>query len=156
MNLCALPVDDRAWYLAGPMTGIPQFNFPAFEEAANELQNRFGLCVISPVELDAGEVGDAARMSPDGELVGGQVGGQTQGDLLARAVKTITDVCCGIIFLAGWEQSRGARLEAFVGILAGYHFARYAPGSGIEYMSPQTVLTMLVRETHKGIHSATN
>lgn len=103
-------------YIAGPMTGIPQFNFPAFDAAANALRER-GLEVISPAELDD-EVDRAAAMaSPDGSALSyGQGVKKTWGEFLARDVKLISDGGIeGIYVLPGWERSRGARLETFVG-----------------------------------------
>lgn len=38
-------------YLAGPMRGVPHFNFPAFHAAAAELRAR-GYVVFSPAEAD--------------------------------------------------------------------------------------------------------
>lgn len=42
-------------YLAGPMSNIPQFNFPAFDDAAADLRAR-GWDIVSPAELDRPEV----------------------------------------------------------------------------------------------------
>lgn len=138
----------HTWYLAGPMSGIPHFNFPLFIRAAAELRTTHDLRVISPAELDDQETAEAAMASPDGDPSTRLPNHETWGDFLARDVKLIADHTQGLIFLDGWQQSRGARLEAFVGLLCGHDFARYVPGVGIEAMSPQTVLTQLVRVTH--------
>ena len=111
------------FYLAGPMTGIPQFNFPRFYKAAKVLRT-LGYEIISPAELDD-EDGTAkiALASSDGLLdENSKVNGNTWGDLLARDVKLIADTCKGTIFLPGWQKSRGARLEAFVAILCDHEF----------------------------------
>ena len=114
-------------YLAGPMTGIPQFNFPAFDAAANALRKE-GYTILSPHELDSVEVQAAAWASPDGKLDGGMVAGETWGQILGRDVETIADRVDAIAFLPDWHKSRGARLEAFVGLLCGKKFFDYAAG----------------------------
>jgi hypothetical protein len=111
------------WYLAGPMSGIPQFNFPAFEEAAKVLRSR-GMHIISPHEEDPPEMQAAAWASPDGKLTAEALAGHTWGETLARDVKLISDNVDGIVFLDRWWYSRGARLEAFVGLLTGKKFAK--------------------------------
>jgi len=118
---------SKATYLAGPMTGYPQFNFPMFEDAAKHLRMR-GLHIISPAELDNAEIHKAAMASSDGKLDNdGKIAGSTWGDLLSRDVKVVADLCDSIAFLPGWEKSRGARLEAFVGILCNHKFYFYYP-----------------------------
>jgi len=113
------------YYLAGPMTGYPKFNFPLFDSVTKLLRDK-GYGIVSPAEMDAGPVRDAALVSDDGALnVSGQVAGHTWGDLLARDVKVIADVCNGIVFLPGWEKSKGARLEAFVAISCKYPLFLY-------------------------------
>lgn len=104
------------WYLAGPMSGIPQFNFPYFKEVTEKLRAQ-GLTIVSPHELDSPDVQKAAMQSKDGNLVDGKIAGETWGDILAKDVKLIADDIDGIIFLPGWQRSKGARLEAFVALL---------------------------------------
>ena len=140
------------WYLAGPMTGHPQFNFPLFIAAALALRDS-GFTIVSPAELDNDEDDTATKAiaSTDGNLLNAGIK-KTWGDLLARDVKLITDEVDGIVFLPGWDKSKGARLEAFVAILAGKKFGRYVPETAsIELISPQSVLTQLVRYTHAEI-----
>lgn len=115
----------KTYYLAGPMTGIPQFNFPAFIEAAARLRAQ-GHTIVSPAELDDQATFDAAMASPDGSPGSGSTNGETWGDFLARDVKLIADKCQGVILLPGWAHSRGARLEAYVGLLCGHEFFRYS------------------------------
>jgi hypothetical protein len=102
-------------YVAGPMTHIPHFNIPAFEEAAATLRSR-GYEVVSPVELDSAEMRAVGMASPDGDPAPyyGKLK-DSWGNLLARDVRIITDEGIDAVYvLPGWERSRGARLETFV------------------------------------------
>lgn len=108
----------RTHYLSGPMRGLPQYNVPAFRRVAALLRKQ-GYSIISPAELDS----DAVRAVSERSLHGnecdrdGRIGGETAGEILARDVRILHDEAQGIIFLPGWERSRGARLEAFVALL---------------------------------------
>lgn len=104
---------ENTVYIAGPMTGIPQFNFPAFDAAADVLRQR-GYTVVSPAECDDPETRAQALASPDGAPGSGSANGETWGDFLARDVKLISDHVDGIVVLPGWRGSRGACLEVFV------------------------------------------
>src|SRR5437870_314007 len=57
--------DRPFWYLGGPMTGIPQFNFPRFQEVADILRSN-GYNLVTPHELDDPETEAAALASRDG------------------------------------------------------------------------------------------
>ena len=133
------------FYLAGPMTGYEQFNFPAFHAAAKALRAK-GLEIISPAEMDEENgVAEKAMASESGDLIDAEIK-ETWGDLLARDVKLIADGVDGIIFLDGWQASRGARLEAFVGILCDKEFYLYS-GEMIYEISAGEVLTEIVDVT---------
>jgi hypothetical protein len=99
-------------YIAGPMTGIPHFNIPAFDAAAAGLR-ALGHEVINPAEEDSPEVRAAALASSTGSLEDLVSTGETWGDMLARDVKIIADGVDGVVLLPGWQNSRGARLELF-------------------------------------------
>lgn len=104
---------DPFFYLGGPMTGIPQSNFPRFKEVAGELRER-GYNIISPAELDDPVVEAAALASPDGFL--GHCDGQFNYEhFLSRDLIIVSmPTCVGGIFLEGWHTSRGARGESWV------------------------------------------
>lgn len=104
------------YYIAGPMTGIPSFNIPAFDAAAEALRNQ-GYEIVSPAELDNPETRKASMESPDGAPGSGGANGETWGDFLARDVKLVADQVDGIVVLPGWNNSKGARLETFVSFL---------------------------------------
>jgi hypothetical protein len=123
-------------YLAGPMSGYPQFNYPAFHKAAKELREA-GYNVISPAEHNPEAMLKVAIESKDGLVDGikpidnrnAQVAGETWGDCMARDVKLIFGQCDGVVVLPGWEKSRGARLEVFLANLCGRSVSIYE-GSG--------------------------
>jgi len=82
-------------YLSGPMTGLPDLNYPAFQFAAERLRAE-GVQVISPHEITppgAGPWSWEAHM---------------RADLAALLTAEV------IVMLPGWETSRGARLEKAV------------------------------------------
>lgn len=77
-------------YIAGPMTGLPELNFPAFHAAAAALRAQ-GHHVENPAEINAGPKAqwlDCMRMD------------------IARLV-----TCDAVYLLPGWEKSRGAKVE---------------------------------------------
>lgn len=101
-------------YLGGPMSGIPQFNYPAFNEAARLLRLR-DYEVINPAEMDDDEVQAESLESGDGHFsADGTVAGSTWGDFLSADVKIVADEVDGVVLLDKWWNSRGARTEAFI------------------------------------------
>jgi len=129
-------------YLGGPMTGKPQFNFPAFDRAATKLREH-GYSIVSPAELDDEDTRKAALASADGAPGTGSHSGQTWADFLARDVKLIADKVDGIVLLDGWEKSKGARLECFVARLDGKPIYLYRPDTpGLKIPLPGDDLAM--------------
>jgi Domain of unknown function (DUF4406) len=127
-------------YVCGPMSGIAQFNFPAFHEAAKTLRGQ-GIEIISPAEEDEKHgIAQIAINSPDGRMdANGQIAGQTWGDMLARDVKIVADLVDGVAVLKNWERSKGAKLEVTVALLAGKNIYQYHEGSGITELSREWV-----------------
>lgn len=125
-------------YLAGPMTGHPKFNFPAFDRVAGELRALGeGFEVVSPAELDDPTARAAALQSEWGDPVEyAKLTGLTWADFLSRDVKLIADgKFDSIVCLPGWEASRGARLETFVGYLQGLAIFAYSESGQVSPIS---------------------
>lgn len=80
-------------YLSGPMTGLPEYNFPAFEQARSQLRN-MGHEVICPAEA-------------------GKVEGWQWEQYMRRDIVMLMDAEA-VVVLPGWENSRGATLEVDV------------------------------------------
>lgn len=97
-------------YLAGPMRGIPSFNFPAFDYAAAKLRDR-GFEVFSPAERDREAYGAEIENNPTGDE--GQVSNTacTIRDCMAVDCDWIARNAEAIALLPGWEGSSGALAE---------------------------------------------
>lgn len=89
-------------YIAGPMTGYPELNFPAFHAEAARLRE-LGYEVVNPAEINVDpSAGWSACMRADiRELV----------------------TCDAVATLDGWSKSKGASLEVHIarelGLLVG-------------------------------------
>jgi hypothetical protein len=105
-------------YLAGPMSGYPDFNRAAFRAQADALRaESYGgmpvYSVISPVELDE-EDGTTDKEDPDMAARGEPTEGLWL-DCLRRDLIRILDANIdAVVVLEGWEDSRGAALEVHV------------------------------------------
>lgn len=86
-------------YISGPMTGIPEFNFPAFHTKAYELRKQ-GIEVVNPAEHEE---------DPNKEW----------SDYLRKDIRLLMD-CDAIHMLPGWRKSRGARLEHYIAVELGF------------------------------------
>ena len=99
-------------YLAGPMRGIPHFNFPAFHKAAAKLRAA-GHVVFNPAERDIERHGKDISA---GNVAGSeQQAQQEHGVNLRQALADDMAFICldadAIALLPGWEDSKGALAE---------------------------------------------
>lgn len=115
-------------YIAGPMRGIENFNFPAFDAARERFVTQ-GFNVISPADIDraAGDVNvDKATYTC------------TQTDFAFRDfwslyfLSKMGNPANGIVLLPGWEKSTGAAGEFFLSRWIGLRFYSV---SGAEYVT---------------------
>ena len=99
-------------YVAGPMTGYPELNFPAFHAAAARLR-ALGHSVINPAEINGGadEVATCATMTPEQYAAHWRA-------CMRNDIRALMD-CDGIYMLHGWEASRGATLEHHIAVSLG-------------------------------------
>jgi len=89
-------------YLAGPMRGIPEYNFPSFFAAATSLRTR-GIEVWSPAENDVHQDSfDPAKDTPHPML-----------HYMKRDLPAVLNADF-VAVLPGWETSQGATLEVNV------------------------------------------
>ncbi len=97
-------------YLAGPMRGHENFNFPEFHKQAAWLR-RMGWTVFSPAERDEQDValnGDWA------------IGKQRGLDYFMQFDLAAVCQTEAVVLMNGWEESQGARLEAMVAVEIGH------------------------------------
>lgn len=77
-------------YIAGPMSGLPEHNLPAFAQAAIDLDSA-GYHAVNPGER-------------------GAIDGWSWSDYLRADIPLLLK-CDAVALLPGWENSKGARLE---------------------------------------------
>lgn len=87
-------------YLAGPMTGYAEHNFPAFHAAAARLR------------ADGHDVVNPAEINPDTS--------KGWADCMRSDIAELV-TCEAIALLPGWEKSRGATLEHHIASQLGMH-----------------------------------
>jgi Domain of unknown function (DUF4406) len=97
-------------YLAGPMRGYKDFNFPTFKRAAAILRMK-GHVVFSPAENDEEKHGEDISRSITGDERDASAKGFSLRDALYDDLTYICREADGIALLPGWEQSSGALAE---------------------------------------------
>ncbi len=80
-------------YIAGPMSGLVDFNFPAFHKMAASFRAK-GFEVVNPAEINE------------------DISASWVSCLRADIRELVT--CDAIVMLAGWEKSKGATLEKHI------------------------------------------
>lgn len=81
-------------YIAGPMSGLPDFNYPAFFAAEKALREA-GYQPINPARSE------------------GRDGCKTWQDYMRAALRDVADAD-GVALLPGWHNSRGAAAERVI------------------------------------------
>lgn len=122
-------------YVAGPMRGYENYNYPAFDRCARVLEDQ-GWVVINPAKLDreAGKPSsDAMDFNPDLNYEDHEF----MRKALLRDVVAICDHCTAIYMMSGWEKSKGARAE---------HALAKALGLDIYYEAPLPLVPAFVQK----------
>lgn len=99
-------------YVAGPMRGYPEFNFPAFY-AASDMLEAMGHTTFNPAASDNEKHGvniGTGNASGSEEQAASQHGFSLR-EALGRDADFITQQADGIYMLEGWEKSTGAQAE---------------------------------------------
>lgn len=127
-------------YLCGPMTGLPAFNYPAFDTAAAQLRGA-GFDVFNPAENGlAAEAPWAEHMRVD-------------------IINLMT--CQGVALLPGTDTSRGAKLELHNALELGMPVA--SVGTWVGFLAPisealkatENMLEGLIEHTNNMLGAAT-
>lgn len=101
-------MSKKTVYIAGPMTGIEQFNFPAFYAAERGLKAA-GHQVVNP-----------ARHPPAVRCIfTGEVHTMSYEDFLNLDLEIIASGCDAVALLPGWRDSPGARREQQLAVSLG-------------------------------------
>lgn len=87
-------------YLAGPMSGLPDYNFPAFFAAEAQLKEQ-GHTVFNPAQNDLDTWGDMETIKAKANYR----------DCLKMDLNWILDHAEALALLPGWENSKGALAE---------------------------------------------
>jgi hypothetical protein len=105
-------------YLAGPMTGIPDFNYPAFKAKAYELR-RLGHFVFSPAERDIEREGKDLCTGTTGDLKEIEQHGFSKRVALGDDLAWICGHAEAVYMLPGWNKSSGATAERATALALG-------------------------------------
>lgn len=93
---------SKRYYISGPMTGIPEYNYPMSELVTKELRAK-GYIIVTPTE-----VGNALEAEYGVERYA-----LSYPEYIKANVIALLD-CASIILLPGWRDSTGAKLELHI------------------------------------------
>lgn len=82
-------------YIAGPMKGLPEHNYPAFHAAAKTWREA-GYAVLNPAELSGPDLNRPWH------------------EYMVVDIMVIMKACDALVVLPGWRNSDGARTEVFL------------------------------------------
>lgn len=114
-----------AIYIAGPMTGYENFNFPAFDHAEKYLRSMGYEDIGNPARWDRETYGNKIQENTRGDVTKAVI--DTGFDLRKTLNKDLSWLCTtatDIFMMMGWENSKGARAE---------HATAVALGLGVQY-----------------------
>ena len=89
-------------FISGPMTGLPDYNLPAFAGAKKQL-DALGFVAVNPGEP-------------------GVIDGYEWSEYMRDGIHLLVD-CDGVALLDGWERSTGAQLEVRIAHALGMRVA---------------------------------
>lgn len=127
---------DTKYYLSGPMSRLPELNYPLFEKVAKALREEQGFTIFSPHEITA------PRTDVNLNLVENKADSPVWAWYVRRAIEMQLK-CDAIILLPGWTESRGARREFDIALDLKFElFLCNGPfKKGDEFWTPEFVLT---------------
>lgn len=118
-------------YISGPMTGIKDYNFPAFHEAAKKI-SEIGHCSLNPAEDLDGNPLDPSYPYTKEEIH----------ELFRNDVAYLLMVH-GVVVIEGWEKSKGANVEVSVALLMGLPIYKIV-GDDLEQIPESEIETAIV------------
>ena len=125
--------EPPTFYIAGPMTGIKDYNFPAFDAAAKTAREQ-GFNIINPAELDR-EHGIDPVADPECVDRAQKADPNWIQTVFQRDIEVIIglnkDRGDGLILLPGWANSTGARAEVGVALWLGLSFKVFIYGINV-------------------------
>jgi Domain of unknown function (DUF4406) len=108
-------------YIAGPMSGYPGFNFPAFNTAAAKFEAD-GWCVFNPADKEGEDLSDESFAT--GDHVQATKDGFDFRKGYTWGVNKVIEADA-IYMMTGWEASAGARGEHAVAVATQKHYPDY-------------------------------
>lgn len=99
-------------YVCGPMTGLPDYNYPSFNEAADKLRAH-GHEVLNP----------ASNPEPPCKSWAGYM----------RMALAQLLLCDTVVLLPGWAESKGAMVEYELARTLAMAVGHYTPGAVLGY-----------------------
>jgi hypothetical protein len=109
-------------YIAGPMSGLPEFNFPRFMNTAKRLR-KDGWLVFNPAEKEEEKAFNKDIYKAGDSAAAIEQGFDFREVYMWDLEKVVT--ADAIYMLPGWEQSPGARGEHAVAVAMKKHYPEY-------------------------------